>query len=246
MIAAAAALVLLGGCARGEDSAAAAGGSSRAAAPSPDSGSTASHQPPTGNHLVVFLGTSLTAGLGLDPGEAYPAVIQRRLDSLHLPWRAVNAGVSGETSAGALTRLDWVLASRPAILVLETGANDGLRGMDVDSTRANLEAIVRRARAAVPGIRIVLAGMAVPTNLGPRYEAEFRGVFPGVAARERVALIPFLLQGVGGVASLNQADGIHPTAAGQRIVAENVWRVLGPMVTGGTDGPTHGRTGGEP
>jgi acyl-CoA thioesterase I len=191
---------------------------------------------------VVFLGTSLTAGLGLAPSQAYPAVIQRRLDSLHLPWRAVNAGVSGETSAGALRRLAWVMRQRPAILVVETGANDGLRGMDPDSTRANLEAIVRRARAADPGVTIVLAGMAVPTNLGPRYEAAFRRIFPEVAAREHLALIPFLLEGVGGVDSLNQADGIHPTAAGARIVAGNVWRVLEPLIEGRTDSQTRRRT----
>ncbi len=210
--------------------------------PSPASASGAPDtlHPTPHTRLVVFLGTSLTAGLGLDPGQAYPAVIQRRLDSLGLPWRAENAGVSGETSAGALARLDWVLASRPAILVVETGANDGLRGVDPDSTHANIEAIVRRARAAVPGIRIVLAGMAVPTNLGARYEARFRAIFPEVATRERIALIPFLLQGVGGVDSLNQADGIHPTPAGQRVVAENVWRVLGPMVEAGTG---RGQTG---
>lgn len=241
MIAAAAAVCVLGGCGRGTPQRA---GDAESAV-TPGRGGVADTLHPTPyTQAVVFLGTSLTAGLGLDPSQAYPALIQRRLDSLHLPWRAVNAGVSGETSAGALTRLDWVLASQPAILVVETGANDGLRGMDVDSTRANIEAIVRRARAAVPGIRIVLAGMAVPTNLGARYEAAFRRIFPEVAARERVALIPFLLQGVGGVASLNQADGIHPTAAGQRIVAENVWRVLGPMLQAGAGARTHRGTGG--
>ncbi len=182
---------------------------------------------------VVFLGTSLTAGLGLDPSQAFPALIQQRLDRLRLPWRAVNAGVSGETSAGALRRLDWVLKDAPAILVLETGANDGLRGLDVDTTRANLEAIVRRARAQVPGIRIVLAGMEAPPNMGARYTGRFRAIYREVAARERVALIPFLLAGVGGVDSLNQADGIHPNAAGERIVAANVWRVLGPLVREG-------------
>jgi acyl-CoA thioesterase-1 len=144
----------------------------------------------------------------------------------------VNAGVSGETSAGALRRLDWVLQDAPAILVVETGANDGLRGLDVDTTRANLEALVRRARAAVPGIRIVLAGMEAPPNLGARYTARFRAIFREVAAREHLALIPFLLTGVGGVDSLNQGDGIHPNVAGERIVADNVWRVLGPLVRG--------------
>jgi acyl-CoA thioesterase-1 len=178
----------------------------------------------------VFLGTSLTAGYGLDPVDAYPAVVQRMLDSLHLPWRAVNAGVSGETSAGALRRLDWTLAEPAAVLVLETGANDGLRGLDLDSTRANLEAIIRRARVLQPGIRILLAGMEMLPNLGPRYAAKFRALFPDVAGRENVVLIPFLLRGVGGVDSLNQGDGIHPNAAGARIVAANVWRVLAPMV----------------
>jgi len=238
MIAVAAAVVLLGGCARGGEKPARGGDGSRGlAVAAPGSAGSAetsdTRHPAPQTHLIVFLGTSLTAGLGLDPGQAYPALIQRRLDSLHWPWRAVNAGVSGETSAGALSRLNWVLAERPALLVVETGANDGLRGVDPDSTRANLEAIVRRARTDVPGIRIVLAGMAVPTNLGPRYEDAFRRIFPEVAAREHVALIPFLLQGVGGVDSLNQADGIHPTAAGERIVAENVWRVLGPMLDEG-------------
>ncbi len=179
---------------------------------------------------IVFLGTSLTAGLGLDPSQAFPALIQQRLDGLRLRYRAVNAGESGETSAGALRRLDWVLRDAPAILVVETGANDGLRGLDVDTTRANLEAIVRRARAAVPGIRIVLAGMEAPPNLGARYTARFRAVFREVAARERLVLIPFLLAGVGGVDSLNQADGIHPNAVGERIVAANVWRALEPLV----------------
>lgn len=188
-------------------------------------------------HVVVFLGTSLTAGLGLDPDEAYPALIERRLERLRLPWQAVNAGVSGETSAGALRRLDAVLQSPVAILVVETGANDGLRGLELDSTRANLEAIVRRARAARPGLRIVLAGMEVPPNLGPRYAAGFRALFPALAAREGLPLIPFLLQGVGGVDSLNQADGIHPNVAGARIVADNVWRVLEPLVTRDAAGP---------
>ena len=182
---------------------------------------------------IVFLGTSLTAGLGLDPSQAYPALVQRKLDSLRAPYRAVNAGVSGETSAGALRRLDWVLKDRPAILVVETGANDGLRGLDADTTEANLVAIVRRARAADPGVRIVLAGMEAPPNFGARYTVRFRAIFRDVAARERVQLIPFLLAKVGGVDSLNQADGIHPNVRGERIVADNVWRVLAPLLRGG-------------
>ena len=188
---------------------------------------------------IVFLGTSLTAGLGLDPDQAYPALIERRLVRAGLPWLAVNAGVSGETSAGALRRLDAVLRDPVAILVVETGANDGLRGLELDSTRANLEAIVRRARSGKPGIVIVLAGMEVPPNLGPRYAARFRQLFPDLAARYGLSLIPFLLQGVGGVDSLNQADGIHPNAAGAGIVADNVWRVLQPLVAraGSAPGP---------
>jgi acyl-CoA thioesterase I len=200
--------------------------------------------PNSQSRAIVFLGTSLTAGLGLDVEQAYPAVIQRRLDSLRLPWRAVNAGVSGETSAGALRRLDWVLRDRPAILVVETGANDMLRGLNLDSTRANLVAIVRRARAADPGVTIVLAGMEAAPNLGPRYAAQFRALFRDLAARERLVLIPFLLRGVGGVDSLNQADGIHPTAAGDRIVAETVWRVLEPLVAAAPGAGMRGRADG--
>lgn len=201
--------------------------------------------PRPGSRLIVFLGTSLTAGLGLDPDQAYPAVIQRKLDSLKLPWRAVNAGVSGETSAGALRRLDWLLRDPPAILVVETGANDMLRGVNLDSTQANLSAFVRRARRADPGVTIVLAGMEAAPNLGPRYAAQFRALYRDLAAQEHLALIPFLLEGVGGVDSLNQADGIHPTAAGDRIVADNVWRVLGPLLTEGTDAPVRERTAGQ-
>jgi acyl-CoA thioesterase-1 len=254
MIVAVAAVVLLASCRRDGVRAPVSGvgsvAESSAAAPqavraSPDTG----HRAPD-TRLVIFLGTSLTAGLGLDPDQAYPAVIQRKLDSLRLPWRAVNAGVSGETSAGALRRLGWLLRDRPAVLVLETGANDMLRGENLDSTRANLAAIVRRAATADPGLTIVLAGMEAAPNLGPRYAAQFRALFRDLAAHEHLPLIPFLLQGVGGVDSLNQADGIHPTAAGQRIVADNAWRVLEPLLAarggararGGTEARAHGRT----
>ena len=179
---------------------------------------------------ILFLGTSLTAGLGLDPDQAYSALIQRKLDSAGLRWRAINGGVSGETSAGALRRIGWTLHPGIRMLVVETGANDGLRGLDVDSTRVNLEAIVRQARAAVPGIRIVLAGMEAPPNLGARYTARFRDVFRDLARREHLPFIPFLLAGVGGVDSLNQGDGIHPNVRGERIVAANVWRVVEPVI----------------
>jgi len=180
--------------------------------------------------VVLFLGTSLTAGLGVDPAEAYPALVQERLDSAGLRWRAVNAGVSGETSAGALRRLAWVLGPNVRVLVVETGANDGLRGLEVDSTRANIEAVITGARSQVPGVRVVLAGMEAPPNLGADYTSRFRAIFRDVARRERLPLIPFILDGVGGVDSLNQADGIHPTAAGHEIVAANVWRVLEPVL----------------
>ena len=180
---------------------------------------------------IVFLGTSLTAGLGVDPDSAYPALIQRRLDSAGLALRAVNAGVSGETSAGALRRLPALLGDSIRILVVETGANDGLRGLDPDSTAANLTALVRQARARDPAVTIVLAQMEAPPNMGPRFTERFRDLFPALARRERLVLMPFLLAGVGGVDSLNQDDGIHPTPGGHRVVAENVWRTLQPLVT---------------
>jgi acyl-CoA thioesterase-1 len=187
----------------------------------------------TAASVLLFLGTSLTAGYGLEPDLAYPAVIQRRLDSLGLRWRAMNGGLAGETSAGALRRLDWLLQGPVRVLVVETGANDGLRGLDLDSTRANLEAIVARARRFDSTLTIVLAGMEVPPNLGPRYARGFRELYRDLAARRRLTLIPFLLEGVGGVDSLNQRDGIHPTARGQEIVADNVWRVVGPLLAPG-------------
>jgi acyl-CoA thioesterase-1 len=178
---------------------------------------------------VVFLGTSLTAGLGLDPAEAYPALIQQKLDAAGLPFRVVNAGESGSTSAGGLRRLDWLLQQPVRILVIELGANDALRGQDLEATRRNLQAIMDRARAAYPDIEIVIAGMQAPPNLGESYTRQFRDLFPELARRNRAALIPFLLEGVAAVPRLNQADGIHPTAEGQRIIAENVWRVLRPV-----------------
>ncbi len=186
--------------------------------------------PDSGRPVVLFLGTSLTAGLGLSESEAYPALIQRKVDSAGILVRVVNAGLSGETSAGGLRRLDWLLRQPVAVLVLELGANDALRGQDLDATRQNLQAIIDRTRAAHPGAAIVIAGMQAPPNLGSRYTTAFRDIFPDLARRNRAALIPFLLEGVAGVPRLNQADGIHPTAAGDSIVAENVWKVLGPLL----------------
>lgn len=203
--------------AAGSDSAA--GGAASAAAVATDERST-----------VLVLGTSLTAGLGLQPEDAYPALLQERVDSVGLPFRIVNAGVSGETSAGALRRLDWLMRQDFEILVLETGANDMLRGMDLDSTRANIQAIVDRVRAERPEAEIVLAGMLAPPNLGREYTDRFREMYVELAEENDLALIPFLLRGVGGVPEMNQADGIHPNEEGARVVADNVWEVLGPIL----------------
>ncbi len=182
---------------------------------------------------IVFLGTSLTAGYGLaDPArQAYPALIQQKLDSAGRHFRVINAGVSGESSAGALSRIDWLLSrDTVAILVIETGANDALRGQPVDSVEARIQAIIDRARAAAtPPRRIVLVGMEALPNLGRDYGRRFRAIYPVLARRNDLALIPFLLAGVGGIDSLNQADGVHPTARGHRMLAENVWTVLEPI-----------------
>jgi acyl-CoA thioesterase-1 len=181
---------------------------------------------------VVFLGTSLTAGLGLEPEQAYPALIQQKIDSAGLDFRVVNAGVSGETSAGARRRVDWLLREPVAMLVLETGANDGLRGLPPDSLRANIQAVFDRAKATSPTPKLVLVGMRVPPNYGRAYTESFQAVYAELARRNGAELVPFLLNGVGGVPRLNQADGIHPTAEGQRVMAETVWRVLGPILSG--------------
>jgi len=181
---------------------------------------------------VVFLGTSLTAGLGLDPSQAYPALIQQKIDSAGLAFTVVNAGVSGETSAGALRRIDWLMRDPAAVLVIETGANDGLRGLDTDSLEANIQAIIDRARRQQPPPRIVLVGMQALPNYGLGYARRFRAVYPNLAKRNRVPLVPFLLEGVAGVDSLNQADMMHPTAAGQRRVAATVWPVLERVLKG--------------
>ena len=186
---------------------------------------------PAERPVVLFLGTSLTAGLGLEAEEAYPALIQRRIDEAGLPFRAVNAGVSGETSAGGLRHIDWLLRESVAVLVIELGANDGLRGLDTDQLRSNLREIIERTRAAHPDARIVIGGMAAPPNLGTSYTRAFREVFVELADEYGAVLIPFLLDGVGGVPQLNQADGIHPTAEGQQLIAESVWVVLEPVLT---------------
>lgn len=181
---------------------------------------------------IIFFGNSLSAGYGISPDSAFPALIQYRLDSLSLAYTVVNAGVSGETTATGRNRVAWVVSRQPvSIFVLELGGNDGLRGIPPAETKQNLEAIIDSVRSAHPDARIVLAGMMVPPNMGADYSKAYSKVFPAVAASKKTALIPFLLEGVGGVDSLNQADGIHPTEAGHRIVAENVWTILQPILT---------------
>ena len=179
---------------------------------------------------ILFFGDSLTAGMGLDPNLAFPALIGERLDSLGYSFEVVNAGLSGETTASGRNRLDWVLRQPVDIFVLELGANDGLRGIPLEETRKNLEAMILMVQDKFPRARIVLAGMQLPPNMGPEYTASFRKIFPSLAEKHQVLLIPFLLDGVGGIPELNQEDGIHPTAEGHQILAENVWKILSPVV----------------
>ena len=179
---------------------------------------------------ILFFGTSLTAGMGLDPNDAYPGVIQEKLDSLDLPYQVVNAGLSGETTASGRNRIGWVLNQQVDIFVLELGANDGLRGIPLDETRKNLQAIIDTIRSKNAETKIILAGMQIPPNLGQEYTSEFRNIFPELAKKNNIRLIPFLLENVAGNPELNQQDGIHPTAKGQKILAENVWEVLEPEV----------------
>jgi acyl-CoA thioesterase-1 len=180
---------------------------------------------------IVFFGDSLTAGLGLDdPAQAYPARLQQRIDAAGLPFAVVNAGVSGETTAAGARRVDWVLRQPAAVFVLALGGTDGLRGIPVTETERNLQAIVDAVRARDPDCRILLAGMQAPPNLGADFTSAFRDLFPRIARRNHLPFVPFLLEGVGGVAELNQPDGIHPNAAGARVVADNVWAVLEPIL----------------
>jgi acyl-CoA thioesterase-1 len=170
--------------------------------------------------LVIFLGDSLTAGLGLEADQAYPAVLDRRLDAEGTPVRVLNAGVSGDTTAGGLARLGWLLRQKPDVLVVGLGANDALRGLDLGEVEKNLREIVRRGKAS--GVRVLLLGMMIPPNYGPDYTERFRAIYPRIAKDMDVPIVPFLLDKVGGVADLNQADGVHPTAKGQEMVADNV------------------------
>jgi acyl-CoA thioesterase I len=181
---------------------------------------------------IVFFGDSLTAGLGLpDPDtQSYPALIQAKIDAAHMPWHVVNAGLSGETSAGGLRRIDWVLRQRVDVFVLELGANDGLRGTAPAVTRTNLQAIIDRVRAQQPQARIVLAGMKMPPSMGAEYAAAFDAVFPALAAKDGLVLIPFLLEGVAEDPNLNQGDNLHPNVEGAAIVANTVWKWIVPIV----------------
>ena len=175
---------------------------------------------------ILFFGHSLTAGYGLEPDESFPSLIQEKIDSLQLPYKVINAGLSGETTAGGKERINWLLKQKIDVFVLELGANDGLRGIPVAETKSNLQSIVDQVKAKYPGAKMVMAGMEVPPNMGSTYASDFRQIFKDIAEKNNMALVPFLLNNVGGIAELNQADGIHPTAKGQKILAENVWEVL--------------------
>lgn len=179
---------------------------------------------------ILFFGNSLTAGWGLEPEEGFTGIIQHRLDSLGLPYQVINGGLSGETTASGLNRLDWFLEDEPYIFVLELGGNDGLRGIPVAETKKNLEQIIKKVHEKYPQAVIILAGMQIPPNMGKSYSEEFRAIFPDLAEENRVTLIPFLLEGVAGEPDLNLPDGIHPSKEGHRLVAETVWEYLEPLL----------------
>lgn len=218
-------LLLLGGCGNNSQSAAdttEASSATPTARPAPAKAATK----PT----VLFFGNSLTAGLGVDPEQAFPALVGQKIDSAGLNYTIVNAGLSGETTAGGRSRVGWVLRKPVAVFVLELGGNDGLRGIPLSDTRRNLQAIIDTVRQLSPQAKIVLAGMQIPPNLGADYASQFRQIYGDLAQKNKITLIPFLLQGVGGIAKLNQRDGIHPTPEGHRLVARNVWAVLQPLL----------------
>ncbi len=175
---------------------------------------------------IIFFGNSITAGYGLSPAEAFPALIQHKVDSLRAGYKVINAGVGGETSSGGNSRIGWILRQQPDIFVLELGGNDGLRGIPLSETRKNLQSIIDKVKSKNPASKIIIAGMQIPPNMGQKYAGEFRSMFPELAKKNDAILIPFLLEGVGGEEKLNQQDGIHPTAEGHKIVAENVWKEL--------------------
>ncbi|WP_026880066.1 arylesterase [Hymenobacter norwichensis] len=184
----------------------------------------------TDTQTILFFGNSLTAGYGVEPEEAFPALIGEKIDSAGLKYTVVNAGLSGETTAGGRSRVGWVLRKPVSVFVLELGGNDGLRGLPLSDTRQNLQAIIDTVRRRSPQARIVLAGMQIPPNLGADYATDFKALYGELARKNQLVLIPFLLEGVGGVAKLNQQDGIHPTPAGHRLVARTIWPILQPLL----------------
>jgi acyl-CoA thioesterase I len=208
-------LLLFAACGGGKSPA---GETQSAVNSSPDSAS---------SKTILFFGDSLTAGYGLDdPSDAFPGVVQTKIDSAKLPYKVVNAGVSGETSAGGKGRIAWLLKQKVDVFVLELGANDGLRGIPVNETTQNLQAIVDSVKIKYPHAKLLLLGMQVPPNMGGDYASGFKAIFPQLAAKNNMTLMPFLLKSVAGVPALNQQDGIHPTAEGAKIVGENVWQAL--------------------
>jgi len=180
---------------------------------------------------IVILGDSITAGYGLDPKEAYPALLQGKINDAKLPYTVTNAGISGDTTAGGLRRIGWAMAKGADVLVIALGGNDGLRGTSPEETKKNLLGIITKARSKNSEIKILIAGMQMPDNMGADFTARFKALFPEVGKESKSTLIPFLLEGVGGVEQLNQPDGIHPTTEGQAKIAENVWKLLQPVIT---------------
>nr|WP_102135923.1 arylesterase [Algoriphagus sanaruensis] len=175
---------------------------------------------------ILFFGNSLTAGYGIDPEDAFAGLVQKRLDSLGKAYKVINGGLSGETTAGGLSRLDWFLEEEPYLFILELGGNDGLRGIQLSETKSNLLSIIDKVKSKYPNTKIILAGMQIPPNMGQEYTDEFKAIYPAVAKEKEVTLIPFLLEGVAGNPELNLPDGIHPTEAGHQIVFETIWPYL--------------------
>ena len=180
----------------------------------------------TKTKTIVFFGNSLTAGYGLEPAQAFPALIQHKIDSAGMPYKVVNAGLSGETTAGGNNRVDWILTQPVDVFILELGANDGLRGIPIEETRTNLQSIIDKVKKKYPQTKIVLAGMQVPPNMGQQYSNAFRSIYPELAQKNKLTLIPFLLQNVGGEKELNLDDRIHPNEEGHKIVAQTIWNVI--------------------
>ena len=187
---------------------------------------TTSNDSSTNMKTIVFFGNSLTAGYGVDPTEAYPALIQDIIDSLKLNYKVINAGVSGETSSGGNSRIDWILRQPVDVFVLELGGNDGLRGIPLGETKKNLQQIIDKVKAKYPNSKIVIEGMQIPPNMGQQYTTQFKNIYPDLASKNNILLVPFLLKNVGGDKKLNQQDGVHPTPEGHKILAQNVWEVL--------------------